>query len=66
MLEGGGSVHRDVFFVPERDVVGGGLAVCTRGKGNEQHSCRDKVGNAHMSSNYKSKLVTVFTPSGTK
>ena len=64
MLEGGGRVHRDVFFVPECDVVSGGLAVRPRGNCYEQHSCRDKVGNAHMSSNYESEVGHSVYPVG--
>jgi hypothetical protein len=64
MLEGGGSVHRDVFFVPERNVVGGRLGAGPRANCNKQHSCGDKVGDAHMSSNYEFEVGHGVYPVG--
>ena len=55
MGEGGGSVHCDVFFVAERDVIRRSLRA---GDGSgEHHYDREVPKNAHVDSDYRCKCA---------
>ena len=60
MPKGGRSVHGDVFFVPERNVISRSLGA--RCRGNQEHSRRDVVEGAHLNSDYEVRVASTNTP----